>query len=154
MDTSRPVFGAAVNRVANVAGEDTREACGAKRCSPLSGCRGNGNGADGFRDRRDAGRQFRAVRERLVVGPKANMCRPADAPLALQCDRASGGTHRRCLSAAGCRAATAGLRERQWWDPPQRVPAAGCGGATVACDNGWWWDRRPMPAAAAGTAVA
>ena len=49
--------------------------------------------------------------------PKANVCRPPDAPLALPCD-------------AG-----------QWWDPTANVcRPLGVGAQPLACDNGWWWD--------------
>jgi hypothetical protein len=49
--------------------------------------------------------------------PKANVCRPPGAPLALPCD-------------AG-----------QWWDPTGDVcRPLGVGAQPLGCDNGWWWD--------------
>jgi hypothetical protein len=48
---------------------------------------------------------------------KANMCRPAGAPLPLGCDPG------------------------QWWDPTANVcRPLGVGPQPLACDNGWWWD--------------
>ena len=48
---------------------------------------------------------------------KANICRPAGAPLPLACD-------------AG-----------QWWDPTANVcRPLGVGPQPLGCDNGWWWD--------------
>jgi hypothetical protein len=74
--------------------------------------------------------------------PKANICRPPDAPLALPCDAGQWWDP----TANVCRPLGVGpqplaCNAGQWWDPTANVcRPLGVGAQPLACDNGWWWD--------------
>ncbi len=74
--------------------------------------------------------------------PKANVCRGADAPMALPCDAGQwwDPTGNVCRP-LGVGPQPLACDPGQWWDPTANVcRPLGVGPQPLNCENGWWWD--------------